>query len=103
MEISEAELARYKAIEATTIALISRSPVRGTDVAAVAMALKPVYEPLVSSQEHQQIMGLVGSVGHIQLRKVGALYLRKAADRLEWEGGTYLTKLREWADAEEKP
>lgn len=76
-EISEAELERYRRIERWVT-----DHANGRDLeCTLSEALGPVYEPLVNGKEIVDIMGTVGTT--IPLRKLGALYLRKAADRLE--------------------
>ena len=101
-EISDAELARYKRIEAAA----KRYTATGNDV-YLAPSLKPAYDPLVSDAESFAATDVHCSQWHRQ--KLGALYLRKAADRvvvetrLGWpEDMKVSDMLRIWADAEEK-
>ena len=111
-EITDAELARFKRIEEAAQTLYEapgdRQPLGYRDL---KQALKPVYEPLVSREELRDKQGLLPGW------RTGALYLRRAADRLEakypdagttrgtvgdYVGLEHANLLREWADAEEK-
>ncbi len=106
-EISDERLARFEAIEEASRGLEGW---RNNGVEpdkpweSLAEALKPVHTPLVSDTEIMREWGSV-AMGNDDLmaarRRIGALYLRKAAHKMDKSGrpgsGGFL---REWADEE---
>jgi hypothetical protein len=112
-EVSQARIDRWKEIEDLMQGIDEDGMISARDIRE---ALKPVYESLVSDIRGTQAAGL-SSAWAPEVRKVGALYLRKAADRLEalsYNGEQpsnhpnnialriAADQLRGWADQEEK-